>query len=269
MFSIGTLADALLSAVSLQRGTVSLANQVRHLRYEPSERLWHVEARRGPLRARAVVANLLPGALAPMLTEPAARSRVERRLGGLTAGLDDAWGAAMLYLGVEPPPGAPAHAHHLQLVADPQAPLIEGNHVFASISGADEPQRAPPGQRTVTVSTHVPLKKLPEARAAGDYVRGVQDAMRATLAARAPEWMQGVRHQLPASPRTFARFVGRPGGAVGGLPRRAGLVSYAHPGPREVLPGLWLVGDSVFPGQSALAAAVGGVRTARAVERSL
>jgi hypothetical protein len=34
-----------------------------------------------------------------------------------------------------------------------------------------------------------------------------------------------------------------------------------------VRPGLWLVGDSIFPGQSTLAAAIGGVRTAESVAR--
>jgi phytoene dehydrogenase-like protein len=33
----------------------------------------------------------------------------------------------------------------------------------------------------------------------------------------------------------------------------------------QVMDGLWLVGDSVFPGQSTLATAVGGVRTAASI----
>jgi len=56
---------------------------------------------------------------------------------------------------------------------------------------------------------------------------------------------------------------------VGGLPRRVGVGSYAGIGPSQVLDGVWLVGDSVFPGQSALATAIGGVRTALDVRRSL
>jgi hypothetical protein len=53
------------------------------------------------------------------------------------------------------------------------------------------------------------------------------------------------------------------------VPRRAGLDNYAHLGPHAVEDRLWLVGDSVFPGQSALATAIGGVRTASAVLASL
>ena len=79
----------------------------------------------------------------------------------------------------------------------------------------------------------------------------------------------GIEHELSASPRTFARFVGRPSGTVEGLPRRVGMSSYAGIGPSQVLDGIWLIGDSVFPGQSALATAIGGVRTASDVRRSL
>jgi hypothetical protein len=52
---------------------------------------------------------------------------------------------------------------------------------------------------------------------------------------------------------------------VGGVPRRAGLGQYARIGPTEVERALWLVGDSVFPGQSTLATAIGGQRTATAL----
>jgi len=85
----------------------------------------------------------------------------------------------------------------------------------------------------------------------------------------APEWAGRIRHLLPGSPRTFQRFTRRTGGYVGGIPRRAGLHHYAQLTPVQPAERLWLVGDSVFPGQSILAAALGGVRVAEAVERSL
>jgi phytoene dehydrogenase-like protein len=110
--------------------------------------------------------------------------------------------------------------------------------------------------------------RRPEAEQAR-YIAGVQEAMRATLRARAPEWAASIRGELTASPRTFERFTGRPLGAVGGIPRRAGLGNYRTLGPTEVEDGLYLVGDSVFPGQSALATAIGGVRTAAAIGRRL
>ncbi len=73
---------------------------------------------------------------------------------------------------------------------------------------------------------------------------------------------------MTASPRTFERFTGRPLGYVGGVPRRAGLHNYERLGPTEVLQGLFLVGDSVFPGQSTLATALSGVKAADRISRS-
>ena len=92
--------------------------------------------------------------------------------------------------------------------------------------------------------------------------------MRATLALRASEW-EDVVHELPGSPRTFARFTGRTRGWVGGIPRRAGLANYAQLGPLRIDRRAWLIGDTAFPGQSTLATATGGVQTATAVLRSL
>ena len=130
--------------------------------------------------------------------------------------------------------------------------------------------RAPPGYRTLTISTHVPLRLL--AAQSGEeqarYVSRIQERMREGLARLAPEWEKDVRHELTASPRTFERFTRREAGAVGGVPRRAGLHHYRELGPRPLRPGLWLVGDSVFPGQSTLATALGGVRTAARIAAS-
>lgn len=176
----------------------------------------------------------------------------------------------MLYAVARTPPGSREQAHHLQLVGESEQPLTEGNHIFVSASSALETERAPLGRRTLTISTHLPLAKLRAAGSdAGRYVQSVQQRMRRTLERRAPEWFAGVEYELTASPRTFARFVGRPSGTVGGLPRRVGLSSYSSIGVGQVLNGVWLAGDSVFPGQSALATAIGGVRTAADVRRSL
>jgi len=44
-----------------------------------------------------------------------------------------------------------------------------------------------------------------------------------------------------------------------------GVASYLGMVPAPVHPGLWMVGDSVFPGQSTLATALGGARVAALV----
>lgn len=256
---IGALAWALGRAIEHAGGTLALSNRVRALHREADA--WRVETRRGGYRARHVIANVLPRTLEALVEPP---------LGGalrdVQASVEAGWGAAMLYLGVHPSAVATPHAHHLQLIGDPRAPLVEGNHVFCSVSASDELDRAPGRQRTVTVSTHVPMGKLRglESSAHGAYIAGIQERMRATVRAHAPDLLDQAAFEMTASPRTFERFTGRDAGYVGGIPRTVGFRHYRPRAlwPRRVAPGLYLVGDSVMLGQSTLAVALGGVRTA-------
>jgi phytoene dehydrogenase-like protein len=259
---IGRLASALVEAIRRLGGEVLYANRVKSLAAVPGG--WRVDTRRGPLQARHVVANLLPQGVLKLLGQPPEHLP---QLGQMAERVSEGWGAAMLYLVARAPAGESPSAHHLELVQDEGAPFVEGNHLFASISGEADEGRAPAGQRTLTVSTHVPLRTLAglSREEQGRYIADIQARMRTGLRRLAPEWMADVRHELTASPRTFERFTRREAGAVGGVPRRAGLGNYHDPGPRQLLEGLWLVGDSVFPGQSTLATAVGGVRTAASI----
>jgi len=262
---VGSLASALLAGTRAAGVEVRMPARVSQLR-RAADGTWRATARGTELCARTVVANLIPSALKALLGREWSGLPVSADLEHRSERLEDAWGAAMLYGVARAPDSSREDAHHLQLIAALESPLCEGNHVFVSVSSALEVERAPAGRRTLTMSTHVPLAKLRDAGPrAGAYMAAIQGRMRETLAARAPEWSEGLEHVLPASPRTFARFVGRPAGTVGGLPRRVGLASYQGAGPHEVTSGLWMVGDSVFPGQSALATAIGGVRTASAV----
>jgi phytoene dehydrogenase-like protein len=263
---IGVLARALLDAVARLGGEVRLPSRVRAL--VPIEGGYRVETRHGPVRARQVIANLLPGDLRRLLgAETGALPRLDR----LDEEVRRGWGAVMLYLVARAPEGASPEPRHLELIGDPSLPFVEGNHLFVSISGEQDEGRAPRRHRTLTMSTHVSLEAL---RALPDEARGhkiaaIQARMREGLQALLPAWSEGVVFSLPASPRTFERFTGRSEGAVGGIPRRAGLHHYRGLWPKPVLPGLWMVGDSVFPGQSTLATAISGVRVAACAAREL
>jgi phytoene dehydrogenase-like protein len=180
---IGELAQAMTDAVRRLGGTVRMADRVGAVKRRP----WgfDIEARRGTVRAREVVLNLLPRDAAALCGVPLDD---RPRLRALQREIDDAWSAAMLYLELALPDGegcdtdfSGASAYrspfHLQLVADVTTPFTEGNHVFLSVSGADEPDRAPVGHRTATVSTHIPLatlRALPEADR-GAYFAEVQE----------------------------------------------------------------------------------------------
>ncbi len=248
---IGRLASEMVVAIERAGGQVFLAHRARSI--VPVAGGYHVESRGRVWGARQVVANLQPGVVQSLLPQPIPR------LAALQAPVDQSWGACMLYLRLAP--SEDAVAHHLQLIGDSSRPLEDGNHIFVSIGGTHDPA-APDVVRTATVSTHV---RMGAALPTAERVAAIQAQMLQTLAERAPEVRAQVTGILPASPRTWARFTGRSLGRVGGVPRRVGWAPYRQAGPVSVAPGLWLVGDSVFLGQSTLATAVGGVCTARAV----
>lgn len=251
---VGRLADGLVGAIGQAGGAVQLANRVSGLRRDG--RGWVAETRKGSVRADQVVANLLPGDVARLL---GAHPGLEARQRPIA----DGWGAVMLYRVVRAPDGP---AHHLDLTLDPAAPRTDGNHVFVSVGGTDDHRGVPPGHRALTASTHVALADLRTGDPAGT-VHAIQQRMRSTIRALAPD-VDDVVHEQTASPRTFQRFLRRAEGAVGGVPRRVGLAAWSNLGPVSPEPGLWLAGDSVFPGQSTYAVALGGVRVAEAIRRS-
>jgi phytoene dehydrogenase-like protein len=263
---VGTLAQGLSDAAAQLGAEIQFSNRVKNVTRN-TDGTWQVTTRRGTFKTRHVIANLHPGALPALLGES---YREPARLAKLRSSLATGYSAAMLYLVVRPPDDASEAAHHIELIADPSEAFINGNHIFVSISGAHETQRAPVGHRTLTISTHIPLATLHNpATDVAAYTAKVQQNMRDTFAAGAPQWAAAIVHELTGSARTFQRFVGRPGGAVGGAPRIAGLQNYRGMSPLQAAPNLWLVGDSAFPGQSALAAAISGIRVAGRIAKNL
>lgn len=252
---IGELAWAMVRAAQGLGATFHMADKVTSVRREGTG--WLVTSRRREVHATTVIANMLPQDVMRLGVSP------NRRLSSLARRVEDGWGACMLYF-VLAPDGLPTQARHYELVGDAKAPFVEGNHVFCSLSGEDE-ARGADGARTMTCSTHVKISQLrtmsAEERAA--FVERIQATMRATIAQRAPELLANVRFDMPGSPRTFQRFTLRSEGLVGGVPRTVGWHNYMDLFPRPFDRDFYLVGDSVFPGQSTLATAIGGDRVAR------
>ena len=170
----------------------------------------------------------------------------------------------MLYAGVD---GAivPADAplHHQVIVREP---LGEGNSVFVSISPAWDSTRAPASKRAITISTHTDPRAWYRLRAEDESMYNKRKQLYADrLLAAAELALPGLRAAadilLPGTPLAFQRFARRVGGWVGGFPQ----TSLVRGWPPHLAPSLWMVGDSIFPGQSTAAVALGGLRVARAV----
>ncbi len=120
----------------------------------------------------------------------------------------------------------------------------------------------PENVRVATMSTHVrpadwwgldrPAYEARKAEYSGRMLRALGQAL--------PGAPESLVHAEFATPRSFARYTRRTQGAVGGPPvsrRNSNMMAVS---PDRLGPGLWLVGDSVFPGQGTMAVVLSAMR---------
>lgn len=254
---MGAIAETLVEAVRRNGGIVHYRQEATRIRFEGGRPV-AVETQRGDFfPADLVIANLTPWNTAELL-EPSMLPASLRRLADHP---QDGWGAFVVYVGLDGsilPPDFPLH-HQVVL----RRPLGEGNSLFASLSPEWDPSRAPAGQRALTLSTHT---KLNEWWHLFENDRSAYQARKQALAEKmlsateivVPGLRQAAHLVMTGTPVTFQRFTRRKWGWVGGFPQTSLLRTF---GPR-LAPSLWLVGDSIFPGQSTAAVALGGWRVA-------
>ncbi len=262
---MGAIAQTLAQAVRQHGGQVHYRQEASRVVLERGRPI-AVETKRGrSYPADLVIANLPPWNLARLLDDPLPPSL--RRLAGSSPqsrASFDGWGAGMLYVGLaESALPANLPLHHQVIVWEP---LAEGNTVFLSLSPAWDKTRAPAGRRALTISTHTRLEpwwRLFEQDRSAYEAHKERLAQRLLAAAEIalPGLRPAAELVLPGTPVTFQRFTRRVGGWVGGFPH----TSLVRPWGPRLGPGLWLVGDSIFPGQSTAAVALGGLRVAGSI----
>jgi C-3',4' desaturase CrtD len=243
--SMQELARPLERALARDGGQLRLRHRLERLR-PPLDRQapWILEGS-GPggapfqVAAREVVFTLPPQTL-PALLGDALPAGYRQRL----AALPEPSGALVFYGAVERQRLRGPEVGHRQLAWNNPGSL------FVSVS-RDGDGRAPIGDATVIASVFTPARPWctgPEAayqQRKADAGQGIARGLETLLGINPDDW----RHRELATPRGWSRWTGRPFGYVGGLgqhPRRFGPFGLAS---RAPLPGLWLCGDSLHPGE--------------------
>lgn len=264
---IGAIAAQLVDATRRFGGEVLFRQQVT--RFEVKEgRIVAAHTNKGLRVACDVcIANLTPWNLAQLLgddTPPALARETRDR--------PAQWGAFVVYAGVEAGDDLTPVDHH-QVIGDYKAPLGEGNSVFLSFSMAGDTSRAPAGHRALTISTHTrtadwwALRHRPDGKQEYDDRAGAYTERLLSLAERAvPGLRRRLRLVMHGTPVTFQFFTRRHLGGVGGFPMTS---LFTARGPWTGLRNAWLVGDSIFPGQSTAGVTMGALRVVDEVTRAL
>ena len=254
--SMQVLSQQLEQALAASGGQLRLRHRVTALQRsnEPGGGAgWRVRGERFERQAADVVLALPVQSLPALLGEQLPAGYRQR-----LAQLPDPSGALVFYGAVERvllPANCPAH---LQLDwADPGT-------LFVSVSHEGD-GRAPAGLATVIASVFTAakpwfgLEATAYDQAKAEALAAMQRGLESLLGISPEKW----RHAELATPRGFERWTGRPFGFVGGLgqhPSRFGPFGLAS---RTPLPGLWLCGDSIHPGEGTAAVGLSALMACR------
>ena len=256
---MGAMADKLVQALRRFGGQVHFRQQVNRVS-KLADGMFSIHTKqKDTFLADIVILNLPPWNILPLL-DFAPRGRL-RRLGPLP---DDSWGAFMVYVGLDEHILPADFALHHQVIVN--EPLGEGNSLFLSLSPGWDQSRAPVGKRALTISTHTRLDRWWQLH---EHDRSAYEKHKANFTERileaAERVLPGLRESaelvLPGTPVTFQRFTRRESGWVGGFPQTSLFRAW---GPR-LAPQVWMVGDTIFPGQSVPAVMLGGLRVAKSL----
>ncbi|MDX2780155.1 NAD(P)/FAD-dependent oxidoreductase [Streptomyces caniscabiei] len=235
-------------------GTLRTACRVSRVRGTPGA--YEVTARQGALHARRIVCAV------PVTTTATicAGLPVARRLRPyLERDANALGGAVVAFLGVPESEVEAQELTHHQLLNSYDRPLGDGNNMFVSVSAPGDTLSAPPGHRAVMLSTHTDLADW-RALDPAEYGQRKKEAGERLLAlARRAYPRLGERAVFAetGTPRSYERFGFRPEGAVGGVRQRLANTNQ-HAVPHDLGgPGLWLAGDTTWPGLGTVACVLG------------
>jgi C-3',4' desaturase CrtD len=260
---MGAISETLAEAVRRNGGRVLYRHEVTKIRSGRGGPATVATKNGASFQADLVIANLTPFNIADLLDGDLPAS-----LRCLPSRPSDGWGAFVVYIGLDGSIVGPDLPLHHQVIV--RRPLGEGNSVFASISPEWDAARAPAGHRALTLSTHTALDgwwDLYEHNRPAYEARKNELTVKMLAAAEAalPGLRDAARLVMPGTPVTFQRFTRRKWGWVGGFPQTSLLRTFSP----KLAPTLWMVGDSIFPGQSTAAVALGGLRVAETVLRKV
>jgi C-3',4' desaturase CrtD len=217
---------------------------------------WEVQAKRKTFTAPVVISNLTVWNLAKILDS----HKISQKLGPERYG---AMGAFSVYFTAKDTFKDDIALHH-QIHA-PGIPHLCSESIFVSLSRRGDTSRAPEGFRTVNISSHTHPEfwyggKNDMLKARGQTTTAILDVFCKHFVGVTP--LPG--HLHPATPFTWERWAFREKGRVGGIPQSMRRMLWDWPNANPAR-GLYLTGDTVFPGQGIPGVAMSGIMAWRRI----
>lgn len=251
----------LLETFAQKVRSLHMKTRVKAIRKKPWGFL--IETNKGNYEAKRVVLNTTIWKAGDLIEELRAFSEKAKKT------YLKLWGAFTIYMTVEGKlPKDFAH-HHFILLKEP-IPYTGSRSLFLSVSEEDDPVLSKENTRSITISTHTRLE-LWEGLSREEYLDKKERALEYCLRI-IYDYLPDLRHLkkvqiLAGTPRTFEVYTGRYRGSVGGIPITKETFPFSYPSPLTPVKGIYLVGDTIFPGQGWPGVSMGVINLLRLIEK--
>jgi len=243
--SMQSLSDAL--EISLRKTGVNLifGQKVNSLKFDEQNRCWEVLANSKKnsfvYQAKDLIYTAPPQSLLEHLKEPLNRKQTyKNRL----VNLPDPSGAVVFYSALKKEHIKKIASNHYQFVSH------QFGSLFVSIS-EDGDGRAPIGEVTLIASLFTNTKdwfnldKQNYLKMKKDFMNRISLELEKQFNIVPENWL----HRELATPLGFEKWTNRPNGIVGGLGQNPDIFGLFGLSSRTPFEGLWLCGDSIYPGE--------------------
>ncbi|MDT5159398.1 MAG: hypothetical protein QOH51_3755 [Acidobacteriota bacterium] len=251
------LCDALAESIRKSGGTVRLDTTALRLAYDSRGHAAGVTLLSGEAVAarRAIVSNLTVwdtyGKLVGADHTPAPQSTRLKQLRG--------WGAYQIFVSLDEEAAARLPSDKIVALSDEQEgeTFDAERALFMLGSSPAWDARAPEGKRAATVSTFTDAEQWftfhADESEHEEQDRRTLEALWGRVHARLPELGAGAEVFETATPRTFYERTRRRLGMVGGVGQSMEVFGARGPTHKTTIPNLFMVGDTVFPGNGVAA----------------
>lgn len=173
------------------------------------------------------------------------------------------WGAFILNLGVKDRFPLLNTIHH-QIIFDDPLPILGSDSVFISANLPSDLSRSPKGYRTLNISTHDPNPSQWFQLSDEEYERRksiIEAAIIHRIQCVMDVTTDDIQVQFSGTAKSFNEWIGRKHGRVGGIPSDGLKTIFRMASPRTPMKNLYMVGDTIFPGQGISAVTQSGINT--------
>ncbi|RWZ58875.1 FAD-binding protein [Halobacillus fulvus] len=257
---LATVAEQLADYIKANGNEVFMRHPVKQIRRD-GDRFLLYSKRKKVFKAGKIILNHsvhnLPDTLSePLMKESYIKPDKEKE--------KEAWGAFIIHAGVDEKVFRGTDVLYHQFI-DPDHPddLHDGGQFLLSLSAPEDSSMAPNGKRSLTISTHTNLEQWWQADDYEQKKEEMKNRLVGVVDHYFPGFEQNLDIVLPGTPVTFEKWLRRAQGKVGGYAptgKYSWLNSYSA---RSGVKGMYLCGDTVFPGAGTLGVTLSGLTAAK------